>query len=659
MQKRHAIGGVVAAIAVAATALAGGMSANAETTEEPTPAPADAGGVAAETVMLPTGDTVTVAPNGATAINPAEGREDIGFLTLPVPGARDETLVIPHDVADEIRSGQDDARRYNVSALAEEGHTDAAEVSDADLSGPEDLFAAEEDPTAAAQTLTVTLRDRAGAVPDGSWVTWSSDQTDEFDSIEFDENGVGTIALEPGSYTIVHETWNDPTEDTDGENVLGMTPVTIGDEPTQLVIDGAEAAEVSAEVDRPDAELLGEQIVIEARSRSGDDWLATGAYGGPDIDFYLMPEPELPDHELGFIYQPVLAAPEGTEDDYVYNLAFHERGGFPDETAFHPSDEDLAVEETTYHSLGADVEGFTCDYGDATPNIGHGLCYLVPTSFPAERTMYYTADPDIEWSGFRQAGVFSDQGRLVDGFVDSLDRGSLEAGETTRAFVHGPLAAGVPEAFLYSEEGTPYFYASTGPAGSLNDEELRLKGHEGTAVLSTDGQKVGVVEGIDPEDGFEFDLTGFEAGRYTLHVASSRSTDTALVGTASTQEWAFDLDPSAVPSGGSTDMTLPVIAVETDGVDGGFTEAGDDVDVELSLAAAEYLPEVEAEEMALQVSFDDGLTWEEIELDCDGGAFTGEIEHPDDAEYVSVRMTALDDAGTEITHTTIRAYGLR
>lgn len=59
--------------------------------------------------------------------------------------------------------------------------------------------------------------------------------------------------------------------------------------------------------------------------------------------------------------------------------------------------------------------------------------------------------------------------------------------------------------------------------------------------------------------------------------------------------------------------------------------------------------------MSLEVSYDDGATWTEAELDGD----TAALEHPEEAEFVSLRLTAADSAGTDVTHTTIRSYGLR
>lgn len=97
--------GFVAVTAFAATALAGGATAHAETGGEPIGTPTD-------TVVLPTGDTVAVLPDGGTGLLPAEGREDVGFLTIPAPDGSGDTLVIPSDRADAVKTGREDPRRY-------------------------------------------------------------------------------------------------------------------------------------------------------------------------------------------------------------------------------------------------------------------------------------------------------------------------------------------------------------------------------------------------------------------------------------------------------------------------------------------------------------------------------------------------------------------
>ena len=61
---------------------------------------------------------------------------------------------------------------------------------------------------------------------------------------------------------------------------------------------------------------------------------------------------------------------------------------------------------------------------------------------------------------------------------------------------------------------------------------------------------------------------------------------------------------------------------------------------------------------ALEVSFDDGVTWRNVTLTREGGTWVAGFIAPTTG-FVSLRATASDSAGNKITQEIIRAYGLR
>jgi hypothetical protein len=63
--------------------------------------------------------------------------------------------------------------------------------------------------------------------------------------------------------------------------------------------------------------------------------------------------------------------------------------------------------------------------------------------------------------------------------------------------------------------------------------------------------------------------------------------------------------------------------------------------------------------MTFEVSYNDGRTWKAVDVDLDESIGTVELDHPWYARYISTRMTATDEAGTEVAQTTLRSYGLR
>ncbi|MEU6247176.1 hypothetical protein [Glycomyces sp. NPDC047010] len=509
-----------------------------------------------------------------------------------------------------------------------------------------------------AQKLHVSIRDRDGDAPDGTFAYWAERSGAEFGDLPIDENGEGSVALPPGDYVLVTGFWTDATDTERGQSIMGMTEVTIEDEAQSLVIDGAAAAPVSVEVERDDAELLSAIVTIGAGDGSKN--LGYGTFLSPQDDAYLLPEPDLAGFELDFLYQPVLTGPEGDAGPYVYNLAFHEVGGFPDDAVYDIADEDLATVETSYLHLGtpygAEV-GKACDYGDYIGHqIGLGFCRVIPTAAPSERTMYYTADPEILWDNGFQTGERDARGSVVDGFLVFHDQ-VFEPGTVALSMPNGGLSAGTGEFFRTTDgEGAAYLGAEAAPIGGGNDEELIVIGAKGDMELSRDGETIATATGFD----FYWDelyagLPNPEPGRYTLRVDVTQAATGSVFGTDGSAEWRFDSGPIADDF---EHLPLPVVQLTSADIEGGYADRRGCQEITLDLRAFKYGEVVHAEDMTFAVSYDDGATWKDVAIDRDGDTATAELVHPRGAEWVSVRMTALDDRGTEVEHTTIRAWGL-
>jgi hypothetical protein len=662
MRQPRFIGAAAAAAVFAGSVIAGGTAAIAETPDIEAVGPLGQEPAQA-TVTLPTGDRVTVLPNGATAIDPAPGREDTTFLTPPTPSG--DIIVVPTDQVAAIQSGDEDPRRYNVTELLEAGQFDAASTSESELddreyaglipdTAPDTATAADED----LYKLGVTLRDRDGKAPDGSWVLWAERDGEDFNRVPIEPNGEGSVALPSGDYVIVAGFWSDATDTERGQMIMGMTPVTVADAATYVELDGSDAQPVTVDVEQEDAQFLNAFVSIEAWH--GDVMLGYANFLSPQEDAFLLPEPDLPEFTQGFLYQPVLASPEGAEDPYAYNLAFHDATGYPDETAFSVGDDDLAAVETDYRDLGvpfgADL-GDTCDYGDYTERqLGTGFCRLIPTAVPSQRTMYYTAHPDIKWENGLSAGERDPEGYLLNGFIASYDA-IFEPGEYERVMPRGGLSAGISDAFRVGDGGLNYLVGSTMPLGGGNEGELIIVGGKGNATLSRDGKTIATAEGLDFYwESLVGELPEGDAGRYTLTADVTQPSTATVFGSDASATWEFDSAP--VGEGEFSEVALPVVQLTADDIEGGYAPRGGCQEITLDLRSNEYGPVVHAVDMTFEVSYNDGRTWKKVRIDRDGDTATAELRHPRGAKFVSVRMTAVDDAGTEVTHTTIRAYGL-
>ncbi|MEU5155653.1 hypothetical protein [Glycomyces sp. NPDC021274] len=634
------------------SATAAAPTSGQEVTDQP--AALDTSDQASETVLLPTGDQVRMQPDGTIGLLPAEGREDVGFLAVPAADGSGDTIIVPQDKSEEILSGTEDSRRYNVTQLMADGHADAADVETSELEQYAGLPPTTDDAGAeAAQTLTVTVKDRFGGIPDGSGAKWFD--TADFahnGSLEFDD-GVATADLAPGTYILIYSFGNGATDTEPGEDIHGLTHVVIGDQSMGLLLDGAKAQPVTVEVERPDATLDSDILTLAATAPDGSGVELT-SFGSVGIDRYLMPQTEVPGYDLAFKFQPTLTGSKG--GPYAYNLTFAQHGGFPDDTAFSVADDELAAVQTEYRGFGKAVDGYTCNEGDHVEPIGKPGCFLAATSFPSERLELFTADPAIDWSNLIEGGLYhaDDDLLLVDGFHEQADF-AFEPGESERTFPHGPLTAGASRAGLFNADGVTYIEAGATLGASINGEQLHLLGYTGDATLFLDCEQIDHVAGIDPFGGFGFALTKPAAGRYILAVDGTRGTAIGPFATTSAVEWTFDLDPASVDPEGSL-LTLPAIGITAEGIDSGWTK---DRHQELTLELLDVMGEaVTAREMTFEVSYNNGRTWKAVDVDLDGSTGTVELDHPRTAQYVSTRLTATDETGTEVTQTTIRSYGL-
>ena len=62
--------------------------------------------------------------------------------------------------------------------------------------------------------------------------------------------------------------------------------------------------------------------------------------------------------------------------------------------------------------------------------------------------------------------------------------------------------------------------------------------------------------------------------------------------------------------------------------------------------------------LTVEVSYDDGATWHRAALLGRGDHRTALLNQPHNAHYVSLRTTAADTAGNQVTETIIHAYRL-
>jgi hypothetical protein len=151
-------------------------------------------------------------------------------------------------------------------------------------------------------------------------------------------------------------------------------------------------------------------------------------------------------------------------------------------------------------------------------------------------------------------------------------------------------------------------------------------------------------------------VTGLAALRlpYRLVVDNDRGAWANPYSTHTLTEWNF----TSAATGVEAAQTLPLIQldykVETD------TSGRAARRTELAVAAS-HLPSVTAgiQQPTLEVSYDDGATWQRTKLTKAAGGWRATLKAPASASFVTLRATARDSADNNVSQTITRAFGLR
>ncbi|MEV3933591.1 MULTISPECIES: hypothetical protein [unclassified Streptomyces] len=144
------------------------------------------------------------------------------------------------------------------------------------------------------------------------------------------------------------------------------------------------------------------------------------------------------------------------------------------------------------------------------------------------------------------------------------------------------------------------------------------------------------------------------AGSYTLTATGQRSNTTWPTSTRTSTAWGFDFTRPAARA----DVPLLNVGYSLDTDLQGLARAGKTLD--LGVSAATVPGDVKANAATLQVSYDEGTTWQNANLHRRGdGRWTADLRTPRTAHSVSLRVTAQAPGGFTIEQEVISAIGLR
>jgi subtilisin family serine protease len=421
-----------------------------------------------------------------------------------------------------------------------------------------------------------------------------------------------------------------------------------------VTLDATTARPVTATVDRPNARFQTGELNLYSATASGDRGSSLSYVAPQDAKLYAVPTGEVTDHTYAFSFRATLGpvTPATGIGDFIYQLAFFERGRIPANTAYHPRDRDLATVNATYHGQGAPGVAVRADYARfSIPAAGIGIYSAVyQYSLPAKRTELYTASPDVTWNQLLEVAPadFSDD-------EVSVSHVSYRPGEYRTGWNRAPMGPAFGQAqdnFGVSRDGTTLQFVLSALSGNdPNQVTAPPAGLTGTTTLRKDGVEIGT----SPDPGIGVFTVPDAPGTYTARVSADRQVPWSVVSTHADLEWTFhDTVAPGTP--------LPLLVVRAIGAvdEQSRAPAGRLFPLLLKAQHQPGQPAVRLGALRVEASYDDGRTWTVAPVLVSGGD-TGlaVLRHPDTPGFVSLRINARDTDGNSVSQTVIRAYQTR
>ncbi|MCO1594780.1 S8 family serine peptidase [Micromonospora sp. RHAY321] len=328
------------------------------------------------------------------------------------------------------------------------------------------------------------------------------------------------------------------------------------------------------------------------------------------------------------------------ETEYLYDVVHHWTGAVPADPTYRPTSRQLARVDVEFRNYrpGKALE-FRTDIwrGWASSN-------LVSVRAQGRRTDWVTAD--ARW--IEDAHIAGETGQ------HSMDVTTYQAGRPSTATWFGPIQR--PRMGVLGYLPVRYLDTVYLPAPGWGDGG----GHIGEAYANFDMVNRTTLYQGDKElnwgNAEYLRVSGLAEQRlpYRLVVENDRAAWTNPYSRQTRTEWGF----SSAVTGTETSEVLPMIQLDY--------RVAIDRDGRASRRApltvvASQLPGITGKigAVTVEVSYDDGATWQKPRLTRDGDGWRTSLAAPDGASFVSLRTTARDAAGNTVSQSINRAFGLR
>ncbi|MCS0825514.1 S8 family serine peptidase [Cytobacillus firmus] len=341
---------------------------------------------------------------------------------------------------------------------------------------------------------------------------------------------------------------------------------------------------------------------------------------------------------------------EGTPDsDYLYDLVEMHHQAVPKEVNYSPKSKDLVKINSEYKS-DRPAPGAEFRY-DILAHSFAGVGFLQTLSLPSVRTEWVSAQKGTSW--YHQAGVLDAQWEVRQPKVD------YKPGQTLNEEWFSPV--------VRPRFGDGFW----APYRSGNNLILNVPawadsgpGHTGADMNYPGDQTLKLYQGDNlVKEGkgqalYLFNEFPEEKTQYKLVSDAARDAERWNTSVRTHTEWTFWSQKQ-----GEFQAALPLISIDykVDTDMSGNSTAGKKIKLDLSAVQITDAPENgQIKGAALEVSFDEGKTWEAAKLVSKGNGWSAEIKHPNKkGTSVSLRASAWDDAGNRVNQEIIKAYGLK
>jgi hypothetical protein len=329
--------------------------------------------------------------------------------------------------------------------------------------------------------------------------------------------------------------------------------------------------------------------------------------------------------------------PDGTVTDSpeTYLLAWFNKGRMV--TGFNRrfTTRDLATVHADYGSQAAGVLSWNETLALASNDEGPVWSFPVPFHAPFTRTVHYSAEGGVRWRDqFVEGAGISDMTA-----APTIYQAGCEYTQVWNRGVFGP-------SFGIATRDADVMFARIG----LYGDGVGRSGFSATArqqvVLTRDGVVVPISN--DPE-GSRFTVPPGE-GTYRLQIDADRDAP-ATLSTRTSVAWTFRSAHTI-----HTPLPLSVIRFSPQLDSLNTAPTGRPYAVPVTVTPQPNSTATPSTTLTVNVSYDDGTTWQPAPLNQVGDHTVATLQHPDHDGFVSLRANSTDSNGNKVEQTIIRAY---